>query len=94
MELEELDLEGIEKACDNLKTGYIPFNQLVLFKEALIKTKGSRGLGVVSDSMKGGERKTKREEDKFLENPGRRREAVGVRAIPNDRGGISISQPK
>ena len=55
MELGELDLEGIEKACDNLKTRYIPFNQIVLFKEALIKTKGSRGLGVVLDSMKGGE---------------------------------------
>ena len=41
MELGELDLEGIEKACDNLKTGYIPFNQLVLLKEALIKSKGS-----------------------------------------------------
>ena len=26
MELGELDLEGIEKACDNLKVGYIPFN--------------------------------------------------------------------
>ena len=52
MELGELDLEGIEKACDNLKMGYIPFNHLFLFKEALIKTKGSRGLGVVSDSMK------------------------------------------
>ena len=57
MELGELDLEGIEKACDNLNTGYIPFNQLVLFKEALIKSKGSQGLGVLSDSMKGGEGK-------------------------------------
>ena len=57
MELGELDLEGIEKACDNLKTRYIPFNQLVLFKEALKKYKGARGLGVVSDSMKGGEGK-------------------------------------
>ena len=25
MELGELDLEGIEKACENLKDGYIPF---------------------------------------------------------------------
>jgi hypothetical protein len=54
MELDELDLEGIEKAYDNLKTGYIPFNQLVLFKEALIKSKGAQGMGVVFDSMKGG----------------------------------------
>ena len=26
MELGELDMEGIEKACDNPKYGYIPFN--------------------------------------------------------------------
>lgn len=26
MELGDLDLEGIEKACDNPKIGYIPFN--------------------------------------------------------------------
>lgn len=57
MELGQLDLEGIEKACDNPKTGYILFNQIILLKEALIKSKGSRGLGVVSDSMKEGEGK-------------------------------------
>lgn len=57
MELGELDLEGIEKASDNLKDAYIPFKRLVLFKEDLIKSKGARGLGVVSDSMKGGEGK-------------------------------------
>ena len=58
MELGELDLEGIEKVCDNPKTEYIPFSQSVLLKEALIKSKGLRGLGVVSDSMKGGEGQT------------------------------------
>jgi hypothetical protein len=57
MDLGDLDLEGIEKACENFKDGYIPFQQLVLFKESLIKTKGARGLGVVSESMKGGEGK-------------------------------------
>ena len=57
MDLGELDLEGIEKAYDNPKTWYIPFNQITLLKEALIKNKGVRGLGVVSDSMKGGEGK-------------------------------------
>lgn len=57
MELRELDLEGIEKACDNPKTGYIPISELVLLKEALIRTKGARGLGVVLESMKGGEGK-------------------------------------
>ena len=57
MELGELDLEGIEKACDNLNTRYISFNQLFLFKEALIKSLGSWVLGVLSDLMKGGEGK-------------------------------------
>ena len=55
MELGELDLEGIEKAYNNPKTGYIPFSQIALLKEVIIKTKGVRGLGVVSESMKGGE---------------------------------------
>ena len=57
MDLGELDMEGIEKAYENLKDGYIPFQQMVLFKEALIKTKWAWGLGVVSKSMKGGEGK-------------------------------------
>ena len=30
MELGDLDLDGIEKACDNLTNGYIPFEQIVL----------------------------------------------------------------
>ena len=55
MELGELDLDGIKKACDNLTTGYIPFEQITLLHEAIIKTKGVRGLGVVSKPMKGGE---------------------------------------
>ena len=32
MELGELDLEGIEKACDNPKIVYITFNQIALLK--------------------------------------------------------------
>ena len=57
MELGELDLDDIEKACDNPKTVYIRFSQVALLKEALIKSKGVHGLGVVSESMKGGEGK-------------------------------------
>ena len=57
MELGEIDLEGIEKACANPKTGYISFSHIALLKEALIKTLGVRGMGVVLDSMKGGEGK-------------------------------------
>jgi hypothetical protein len=55
MELGELDLDGIEKSCDNPTSGYIPFEKIALLKEAIIKTKRVRGLGVVSNPMKGGE---------------------------------------
>lgn len=57
MELGNLDLDGIQRACDNLTNGYIPFEQIALLQEAIIKTKAVRGLGVVSEPMKGGERK-------------------------------------
>jgi hypothetical protein len=57
MALGEMDFEGIEKAYENLEDGYIPFRQLALFKESLIKSKGARGSGVFLDPMKGGEGK-------------------------------------
>ena len=57
MELGELDLDNIEKACDNLNEGYITFEQIDLLQEAIIKTKGSCGLGVACKPMKGGEGK-------------------------------------
>ena len=57
MELGDLDLDGIEKACHSLTNGYIPFEQITLLQEAIIKTKGVRGLGVVSEPMKGKESK-------------------------------------
>ena len=43
--------------CDNLNEGYIPFEQISLLQESIIKTKGSRGLGVAPEPMKGGEGK-------------------------------------
>ena len=57
MEIGELDLDGIEKACDNLLEEYIPLEQIDLLQEALIKTKGVRGLGIAPKPMKGGEAK-------------------------------------
>ena len=57
MEIGELDLDGIEKAYDNLQKEYIPFEQIALLQEALIKTKGARGLGIAPEPMKGGETK-------------------------------------
>ena len=57
MEIGELDLDGIEKACDNLTEEYIPFEKIALLQEAIIKAKGSRGLGIAPKPMKGGENK-------------------------------------
>lgn len=57
MELGDLDLDNIEKTCDNLNEGYIPFEQIALLQEAIIKTKGMHGLGVAPEPMKGGEGK-------------------------------------
>lgn len=57
MELGELDLDGIEKACNNPKIGYIAFSKIALLKEELIKSKEVHDLGVISESMKGGEGK-------------------------------------
>ena len=45
MELGDLDLEGIEKACDNLTEGYIPFEKIALLQEAIIKPKERMGRG-------------------------------------------------
>ena len=75
MELGELDLEGIEKACDNPKTWYISFNQIALLKEVLIKTKWVRGPGVVLNSMKGGEGKHRGRRSNFSYNSRCGREA-------------------
>ena len=40
MDLGELDLDGIEKECDNLSKGYIPFEQIALLEETIVKMKG------------------------------------------------------
>lgn len=71
MEIGELDLDGIEKACDNLTEEYIPFEQIALLQEAIIKTKGSWGLGIAPEPMKGGENKRR----------GRRSNAQRIREV-------------
>ena len=39
MDLGELDLEGIEKACIEKYKGYVPQEQVILLKEAILKAK-------------------------------------------------------
>ena len=52
MDIWELYLYGIEQACANPKSGYIPFQQVAPLREAIIKSKSSKTLGVVSESLK------------------------------------------
>ena len=52
-----MDLDGIEKAWDNLMEEYIPFEQIALIQESIIKTNGSRGFWIAPKPMKGREKK-------------------------------------
>jgi len=60
MEVGELNLEEIEKACMNPKEGYIPTQQVTLLREAIIKVKKVKSLGVTPKQKKyqEGKRKT------------------------------------
>ena len=60
MDLGELDLEGIEKACTEKDKGYVPQEQVILLKEAILKARTSNLLGIISGSHK--ETKKKEEE--------------------------------
>ena len=46
IELGELDLDGIEAACADKGAGYVPFRQVQLLQEAILKLKSPPKLGV------------------------------------------------
>ena len=52
IELGELDLDSIEEACANKGVGYIPFRQVQLLQEAILKLKPSPKLGVGGTNLK------------------------------------------
>lgn len=52
MEIGELDLDGIEKACKDSVEGYIPCQQVSLLREAIIKSKMIKYLGVMTKKRK------------------------------------------
>jgi len=52
IELGELDLDSIEEACANKGVGYIPFRQVQLLQEAILKLKPSPKLGVGGSTLK------------------------------------------
>ena len=52
MDIGDLDLEGIEKACSDKVKGYVPQEQVSLLKEAILKAKFSNSLGINSGSFK------------------------------------------
>ena len=52
MDIGDLDLEGIEKACSDKAHGYVPQEHVSLLKEAIIKAKFSNSLGIKLGSFK------------------------------------------
>ena len=52
MDISELYLEGIEKACFEKDKGYVPKERVSLLKEAIMKAKKSTSLGVNYGSFK------------------------------------------
>ena len=62
MDLGELDLEGIEKACTKKYKGYVLQQQVSLLKGAIFKSRASNLLGISSGSHK--ETKKKAEEQR------------------------------
>ena len=52
MDIDELDLEGIEEACSDKVKGYVPQEHVSLLKEAILKSKFSSSLGINLGSFK------------------------------------------
>ena len=52
MDIGDLDLEGIEKAYSDKVQGYVPQEQIILLKEAILKAKFSNSSGINSGSFK------------------------------------------
>ena len=52
MDIGDLDLEGIENACADLGKGYVPQEQVILLKEAILRARASNQLGISSGSHK------------------------------------------
>ena len=46
MDIGDLDLEGIEKACVDKGKGYTPQEKVILLKEVIVKARGSNQLGI------------------------------------------------
>ena len=68
MDIGDLDLEGIEKACSDKALGYVPQEQVSLLKEAILKAKFSNSLGIHSSSFK----ETKKYGEDSGKKPGRK----------------------
>jgi len=64
MEVGELDLDEIEQACLNPVEGYIPSQQVTLLRDAIIKVKKTKILGVNSEQKKDPEGNRKNAGDK------------------------------
>ena len=52
MDIRDLYLEGIEKSCADKGKGYVPQEQVIFLKEAVIKDRSSNQLRISSGSHK------------------------------------------
>ena len=64
MEVGELNLDEIEQACLNPEEGYIPSQQVTLLRDAIIKVKKAKTLGVTPEHKKDPEGKRRNAGDK------------------------------
>ena len=57
MDIGDLDLDGIERACEDAKKGYVPQERVILLKEVIIKEREINHLGINPGSHKDYKRK-------------------------------------
>ena len=57
MDVGDLDMEGIKKACADVGKGYVPQEQVILLKESILQVRASNQLRISSRSHKETKRK-------------------------------------
>ena len=82
MDLDELDLDAIEKECKKAGDGYVSQEKFFLLQQAIIKSKASHNLGISTEPQKGSKRNTPEEDQKRGRKTNKHRiAAIGVKLI-------------
>jgi len=82
IEIGELDLDIIEEACATKGASYIPFKQVQLLKDAILKLKPSPKLGVGGNTIKEIRKKFKETGNKRgRKSDGQRIKEAGIRMV-------------